>query len=80
VIAISGCACTSTENVRGKVVELFTVLVGNDGASSGSGICAKDDTSLYSTKTNFRSTALANEAQGVLTLKTTPQIVVPVLV
>lgn len=50
VITISGSTGTSTENVGGQLVELLAVLVGNNGASSSSGISSKCNTTLYDRK------------------------------
>jgi len=48
MIAVSGCASTAAEDVRGKVVNLLAVLVTNDGPSSGTGISGQDNTILQS--------------------------------
>lgn len=50
VVAIGGCASTSTVDVRGHEVELLAVLVRDYGASSGSGIGSQNNTTLKKEK------------------------------
>jgi len=51
VIAVGGCASTATEDVRGQVVDLLTVLVTDDGTTRGSCISGQHNAIL--TKSEF---------------------------
>jgi hypothetical protein len=46
MIAVSSCACTTAEDVRGEVVNLLAVLVSDDGATSSTGISSQHDAIL----------------------------------
>jgi hypothetical protein len=67
VIAIGSCTGSTAENVGGQVVDLLTVLVSNNGATSGSGIGSKYHAILKKTKGKyFWLIELMQGNQGVL--------------
>jgi hypothetical protein len=53
VIAVGGCASTATEDVRGQVMDLLTVLVTDDGTTRGSSISCEHDTVLSKREFNI---------------------------
>ncbi len=76
VVTIGSCTSTGSVNVRCHGMELCAVLVSDDGASSGSCISSEYNSALKKQICEMSRFAVAWK----LTLKTAPQIVVPVLV
>ena len=93
MVTIGSCASTCAVDVGSQNVKLLAVLVGDDGTSSGTGVGSKCNTTLKHTHhkpidyfTGLKAGEVAGWTDGcpgsnaILTLKTTPQMVVPVLV
>tara|TARA_B110001450_G_C17543152_1_gene449458 strand:- start:207 stop:482 length:276 start_codon:yes stop_codon:yes gene_type:complete len=74
VVAISGSSSTTAVNIWGEIMDFEAVLVTDSGSSSRPCISSDSDTILKN-MVNIIDLKL-----WMLTLKTTPQMVVPVLV
>ena len=87
MVAVSSGSCTTASDIWCEVMDLLTVFISDNTASSGSGICSQSDPILINAQnmsqfsvSNLHHSAIHSKILTyLLTAKMIPQMVVPVL-